>query len=63
MDRTEVIALSRGVPGASKLPGAGRLFANRGIGSNSSAGGASVGVTIIDPAEWDRTVLNDGRVV
>lgn len=48
---------SRGVPGLSNLPFAGRLFRNRGIGSRVGASSVGVTATIIDHAELDRMVL------
>ena len=48
---------SRGVPGLSKLPGAGRLFTNKAIGSETSAAGLRVSATIHDQHEMDAAVL------
>ena len=48
---------SRGVPGLSKIPGAGRLFTNRAIGSETSAAGVAVSATIHDRHEMDAAVL------
>lgn len=48
---------SRGVPGLSQIPGANRLFTNRGIGSSVSSSHAYATATIIDHAEMDRMVL------
>ncbi len=50
-----------GVPGAGKVPGLGRLLGNRAIGSASSAGGASVHVTVIDHDALDRAVLAEAK--
>ena len=55
--RSRYGSTSRGVPGLSGLPGAGRLFRNRGIASGQSTAGVSVSATIIDHAELDRAVL------
>lgn len=49
--------VSRGVPGLSGIPGAGRLFGNRATGSSRSVSMASVHVTIIDLEELDQQVL------
>jgi len=57
VNRAQYGSTSRGVPGLRKLPGAGRLFANRGIGSSLSSSGASVTATIIDHAEMDALLL------
>ena len=46
-----------GVPGLSKIPGAGRLFTNRGIGSEVSSSGVHATATIMDLDELDRAVL------
>jgi type II secretory pathway component GspD/PulD (secretin) len=46
-----------GVPGLSKIPGAGRLFTNRGIGSEVSSSAAHATATIMDLDELDRAVL------
>ena len=50
-------SVSRGVPGLSGVPGAGRLFGNRAIGSSRSVSTASVHLTIIDLEELDRETL------
>ena len=44
-----------------KMPGAGRLFGNRGIASGHSVSEASVTAAIIDHAEWDRAVLAEAE--
>ncbi len=41
------------------VPGLGRLFANRGIGSEVSSSGAHVAATIMDLEEIDRAVLGE----
>ncbi len=48
---------SRGTPGLGKIPGAGRLFGNRGFASSHSATGASVTATIIDHEAMDAALL------
>lgn len=48
---------SSGVPGLSPIPGLGRLFTNRGIGSEVSSSGAHVAATIMDLDELDKGVL------
>ena len=48
---------SRGVPGLSQIPGANRLFTNRGIGASVSSSHAYATATIVDHAEMDRMVL------
>lgn len=50
-------ATSRGLPIAGRVPGWGRLGKNRAIGGGGSAGGVSVGATIIDHAAMDRALL------
>jgi hypothetical protein len=46
-----------GVPGMSGLPGVGRLFTNRGIGSEVSSSGVHASATIMDLEELDKSVL------
>lgn len=48
---------SRGLPGLSQVPGLGRLFTNRSIGSSISSSHAYVTATIIDHAEMDELLL------
>ena len=48
---------TNGVPGLSLLPGVGRLFKNRGIGSEVSSSSAHVSATIMDLDELDKAVL------
>lgn len=48
---------TRGVPGLSKIPGAGRLFTNSGIGSEVSSSGVHASATIMDLGELDKAVL------
>ncbi len=57
--RARYRSTSRGVPGASKLPGAGRLFASRGSGSSVSSSGVSATATIIDHREMDEALLSE----
>lgn len=51
--RSSQSSISRGVPGASKIPGAGRLFSNRGIGGEAGASTASAHVWIHNFDELD----------
>ena len=51
----------RGVPGAGKLPGLGRLLGNRALGGSTSGGEASVHVTVIDHEVLDRAVLEEAK--
>lgn len=46
-----------GVPGLSKLPGAGRAFSNRAIGRSTEAGSASVRAYVHDLEALDRAAL------
>ena len=48
---------SSGVPGLSRMPGAGRMFGDSAATARLSAGGARVAATIIDLREWDEAVL------
>lgn len=57
VDRASYSSSRSGVPGLSHLPGAGRLFGNRGIGSEVSSSRAYAGATIMDLGELDRAVL------
>jgi hypothetical protein len=52
-------SISRGVPGLSKLPGANRLFNNRGIGTSRGASNVHVTATIIDLHEMDEMILGE----
>lgn len=61
VSRSRYGSVSRGVPGLGTLPGAGRLFGNRGIASSQSVSGVGVTATIIDHAEWDRAVLAEAE--
>jgi len=54
-------SLSRGVPGASKIPGAGRLFGNRAIGRETSTSTASVHAWIHNLDELDAATLAAAR--
>ncbi len=55
--RAAVGSTSRGVPGLGRMPGAGRLFKNRAIGSTSSVSNLRVHATIIDLNEMDQAIL------
>lgn len=48
-----------GVPLLGNVPGAGRLFRNRGIGSSLSSSSFGVTATIIDLNEMDRQILGE----
>lgn len=59
--RSSESSVSRGVPMASKVPGAGRLFGNRAISRDTSASTASAHVWIHDMAELDAATLAAAR--
>ena len=52
---------SRGVPLVGNIPGAGRLFTNRAIGSESSAATSSAQVQIHDLNAMDKALLAEAR--
>jgi hypothetical protein len=52
---------SRGIPGLSQLPYAGRLFRNQGIGYDQSVGNASVNVRLILLKEMEDELMADYR--
>lgn len=52
---------SRGLPVLGKLPGVGRPFNNRGIGSTRSASTMSARAYIIDHAEMDEAILGEAE--
>lgn len=51
----------RGVPLLGNIPGAGRLFKNRAIGTETSAGTATVTAQIISMSELEPQVLAEGN--
>lgn len=51
----------RGVPLLGNIPGAGRLFKNRGIGQETSAGTAAVSADLIIMSELEPHVLAEGQ--
>lgn len=57
VDRAAYGSTTRGVPGMGGVPGLGRLFTNRGIGSEVSSSRAYASATIMDLGELDRAVL------
>jgi type II secretory pathway component GspD/PulD (secretin) len=61
MSRSAAGATSRGVPGLSNLPGIGRGFKNRGIGSEQSTGNVSVRVQVLVMAELEQEVMAEAR--
>ena len=54
-------SINRGVPGLSSVPGAGRLFRNRGIGGTANAAGSSVSARIIVMSELEEDVLAEAN--
>ena len=54
-------AVSRGVPGLANIPGANRLFKNRGIGREHSHAGQSVKADIIILEEYEREVMAEAE--
>lgn len=61
VSRTGRTSISRGVPGLSSVPGANRLFRNRGIGQDISTGGASASVNVIIQDELEEQVMAQAR--
>jgi hypothetical protein len=59
VNRAAYGSTTSGVPGLSRIPGVGRLFTNRGIGSEVSSSGAHVAATIMDFEEMDRAILGE----
>ena len=57
VNRASFGSSTRGVPGFGKIPGVGRLFTNRGIGSEVSSAGVHASATIMDLEELDKSVL------
>ena len=57
--RRSASRMSRGVPGLSSLPYAGRLSRNDGIGSSASSSGSYVTANVIDHGELDRMILEE----
>lgn len=60
VDSARFGSTSRGVPMLGKLPGVGRLFNNRAIGSEVNASRNSVRARIIDLREMDEAILGSG---
>ena len=56
VDRASFGRAGAGVPGLGGIPGAGRLFGNRGIGAGVQSAGASATATIMDLQELDQSV-------
>lgn len=54
--RSSQSSVSRGVPGASNIPGAGRMLGNRAIGRDTESATASAHVWVHDLAEMDEAV-------
>lgn len=61
VSRSSQSSVSRGVPGANKIPGAGRLFGNRAIGRETGAATASVHAWIHNLDELDAETLAAAR--
>jgi type II secretory pathway component GspD/PulD (secretin) len=61
VNRSSMGSTSRGVPLLSNIPGAGRLFRNRGIGQETSSGTATVSAQIISLRELEPAVLAEGE--
>lgn len=59
VNRSRTQSSTRGVPGLSQLPYAGRLFRNRGIASSATSSGARASATIIDHSELDEMMLSE----
>jgi hypothetical protein len=58
VNRASYGTTSRSVPGLGRLPVAGRLFGNRGIGNSISSSGVHATATIIDHREIDEAILS-----
>lgn len=61
VDRASYGSSTFGVPGLGDVPGAGRLFKNRGIGSEIRTSRLFAGATIMDLDELDRAVLAEAE--
>ncbi len=61
VNRAAESSISRGVPGLSKIPSAGRLFANRATGREASASTTSAHVWIHNLDELDAATLAAAR--
>ena len=56
--RSAMGSVSRGVPGLGSIPGLGRGFRNRAIGTDTGASNASVSANIISMKEMEKEVLD-----
>ncbi len=61
ISRSSTGGVTRGVPGLSNIPGAGRLFKNRGIGRESSNSSARTHVRIFSLKEMEEDVMAEAR--
>lgn len=59
--RSSMSEAMRGVPIFGNVPGAGRLFRNRAIGQETSAGRATVSAQIISLRELEPAILAEGN--
>jgi type II secretory pathway component GspD/PulD (secretin) len=59
--RSSMGSTERGVPLLSNIPGAGRLFRNRGIGQETSARTATATAQIISMKELEPAILAEGN--
>jgi len=59
--RSSTGAITRGVPGLSNIPGAGRLFRNRAIGRETSNSSARAHVQIFSLQEMEKEVMAEAR--
>lgn len=61
ISRSSMGSVSRGIPGLSGIPGAGRAFKNRGIGGEQSTGNVSVRVQVLVMEELEQEVMAEAR--
>ncbi len=61
ISRSSMGGVSRGIPGLSGIPGAGRAFKNRGIGGEQSTGNVSVRVQVLVMAELEQEIMAEAR--
>lgn len=59
--RSSTGAITRGVPGLSNIPGAGRLFKNRAIGRETSNSSARAHVQVFSLQEMEKEVMAEAR--
>ena len=61
VNRSSSGSVNRGVPGLSRVPGAGRLFGNRAIGGSTGSSRSSVSAKVIVMSEYEEAVLAEAE--